>query len=358
MYEAILRSEKKVLGIIEEELTDLKKRFGDERRTEILGKVEELEMEDLIAEEDMVITISHSGYIKRFPVSSYRKQKRGGKGVTGVGMKEEDFIEDLFIASTHDNILFFTDQGKAHEIKVYDLPQAGRLAKGRPIINLLSLASGENITSIIPVKEFKEGRFLMMVTRDGKINKTKLAAFANVRKSGIIAVKIGKDDKLIGAKLTSGKDEIFIATKDGKAVRFPEKNVRDMGRGAAGVRGMNLSKKDEVIGMEVVTDKKATLLTITENGFGKRTAVSEYRLQSRGGKGIINIKVTKKNGSVVGLKLVSDKDELMPITQSGMVVRCSVKDIRATGRAAQGVHIIRLGAKDKVASIARVVKEE
>jgi DNA gyrase subunit A len=315
-------------------------------------------MEDLIAEEDMVITISHSGYIKRFPVSSYKKQHRGGKGVTGAGMKEEDFIEDLFIASTHDNILFFTDHGRVHVIKVYDLPQTGRLAKGKPIINLLTLAQGERIASSIPVKEFKEGQFLMMATKDGKIKKTDLSAFANVRKSGIIAIKIAKGDKLIGAKLTSGKNEVFIATREGKAVKFPEKDVRDMGRGAGGVRGINLSKKDEVIGVEVVTDKKATLLTVTENGFGKRTEVSEYRLQSRGGKGIINIKVTQKNGKVVGLKLVSDIDELMLVTHSSMIVRCPVKDIRTTGRAAQGVRLIRLASKDKVASIARVVKEE
>ncbi len=358
LYEAILRSEKKVLSIITEELTDLKKRFGDERRTQIMGKVEEFEIEDLIAEEDMVITISHSGYIKRFPVSSYRKQKRGGKGVTGAGMKEEDFIEDLFIASTHDNILFFTDQGKARVIKVYDIPQAGRLAKGRPIVNLLSMASGEKITSSIPIKEFEEGKYLMMITKQGKIKKTDLSLFANVRRGGIIAIKIAKGDRLMDAKLTSGKDEVFIGTHEGKALRFSEKNVRDMGRGAAGVKGINLAAKDEVVGMAVIRDKNATLLTVTEGGFGKRTSVSEYRLQSRGGKGIINIKVTKKNGLVVGIKLVSDRDELMLITHSGMIVRCPIKDIRTTGRAAQGVRIIRLNAKDKVASTARVVKEE
>lgn len=358
LYEGILRSEKKVLGIIEEELTELKKRFGDDRRTEILGKVEEFEMEDLIAQEDMVITISHSGYIKRFPVSAYKKQRRGGKGVTGAGTKEEDFIEDLFIASTHDNILFFTDQGKAHVLKVYDLPQAGRLAKGRPLVNLLSLGKDERVTSSMSVKEFEEGKFLMMVTKNGKIKKTALTNFSNVRRGGIIAIKVASDDRLIDTKLTSGKNEVFIGTREGKAVRFPEKNIREMGRSAAGVRGVNLSKKDLVVGMGVITNKDATLLTVTENGFGKRTGVSEYRLQSRGGKGVINIKVTKKNGLVVGLKLVSDRDELMLITQSGMIVRCPIKDIRTTGRAAQGVRIIRLGAKDIVASIAKVIKEE
>jgi len=358
ILEGILRSEKKILEIIKEEALELKKRFGDERRTDIVGEVEDLEIKDLIAEEDMVITISHSGYIKRFPVSSYRKQKRGGKGITGVGIKEEDFIEDLFIASSHDNILFFTDSGKAYLVRVYDLPQAGRLAKGRPIVNLLSLASGESISSNIPVKEFDDKKFLVMVTKKGKIKKTGLSNFANVRKSGIIALKLDTDDSLMSAKLSSGNDEIFIATKEGKSIRFSEKNVRDMGRNAAGVRAMTLAKKDEIVGMEIITDKKTTLLTVTQEGFGKKTPASEYRVQSRGGKGIINIKVTKKNGSVIGLNLVSDKDEIMLITHNGMVVRCPIKDIRTTGRAAQGVRVIRLAAKDKVASVARVIKED
>ncbi|NQT06872.1 MAG: DNA gyrase subunit A [Candidatus Omnitrophica bacterium] len=356
--EGILRSEKRVLEIIKSEVRELKKKFGDDRRTEIVGEIGELEIEDLIAKEDMVITISHSGYIKRFPVSAYKKQRRGGKGVTGAGMKDEDFIEDLFIASSHDNILFFTDQGKAHIIKVYDIPQAGRLAKGRPIVNMLSLASGEKATSSIPIKEFDDKRYLALLTKAGKIKKTRLSNFANVRKSGIIALKLEKDDSLMSAKLTSGNDEVFIATKDGKSIRFSEKNVRDMGRNAAGVRAMNLAKKDEIIGMEIVTDKKAILLTVTDQGFSKKTPVSEYRLQSRGGKGITNIKVTSKNGSAMGLNLVTENDELMIITQNGMVVRCPVKDIRNTGRATQGVRIIRLGAKDKVASVARVIEEE
>jgi len=356
--EGILRSEKKILQIIKEEVLELQKKHGDERRTDIVGEVEDLEIKDLIAEENMVITISHSGYIKRFPVSSYRKQRRGGKGVTGTGLKDEDFIEDLFIASTHDKILFFTDQGKAHVVQVYDLPQAGRLAKGRPIINLLSLSSNEKVTSSIPVKEFSDDKFLVMTTRSGKIKKTELSNFANIRKGGIIALKIADDDRLISAKLSSGKDEIFIATREGKSIRFSEKNIRSMGRAAAGVRGMNLGKKDEIIGMEVVTDTKATLLTVTDQGYGKKTPLENYRVQSRGGKGIINIKVTEKNGKVIGLNLVSDRDELMIITYQGMVVRCPVKDIRTTGRAAQGVRIIRLQPKDKVASVARVIKED
>ena len=356
--EGILRSEKKILQIIKEEVLELKKKYGDERRTDIVGEVGDLEIKDLIAEEDMVITISHAGYIKRFPISSYRKQRRGGTGVTGTNLKEEDFIEDLFIASTHDKILFFTDQGKAHVVQVYDLPQAGKLAKGRPIINLLSLSSNEKVTSSIPVKEFSADKFLVMATRSGKIKKTELSNFANIRKGGIIALKIADDDRLISAKLSSGKDEIFIATKEGKSIRFSENNIRSMGRAAAGVRGMNLGKKDEIIGMEVVTDTKATLLSVTDQGYGKKTPLENYRVQSRGGKGIINIKVTEKNGKVLGLNLVSDRDELMIITHQGMVVRCPVKDIRTTGRAAQGVRIIRLHPKDKVASVARVIKED
>jgi len=354
----ILESEKKVLQIIREEVIELKKRFGDERRTAILGKVQELEMEDLIAEEDMVITISHSGYIKRFPVSSYRKQKRGGRGITGAGTKEEDFIQDIFIASTHENLLFFTNKGKAHLLKVYDIPQAGRLSKGKAIVNLLSLSQGEEITSSLAIKDFTEEKNLIMVTREGKVKKTKLTEFSNIRRGGINAINIAKDDILIGSQLTEKGDEIFIATSGGKAIRFPEKQIREMGRNAAGVRGINLAKKDKVVGMAVVRDRKATLLTVTKSGFGKRTEASEYRIQSRGGKGIINIKVTAKNGPVVGLKMVSDRDDIMLITEGGMVVRCPVKDIRNTGRAAQGVRIIRLNAKDNVASIASVVREE
>jgi DNA gyrase subunit A len=354
----ILESEKKVLEIIKNEALEIKKKYGDERRTALLGKIQEFEIEDLIAKEDMVITISHSDYIKRFPVSSYKKQKRGGKGVTGAGTKEEDFIQDIFIASTHANMLFFTNKGKAHLLKVYDIPQAGRLSKGKSIVNLLRLSQGESITSSIAVKEFEEDKNLFMVTKEGKAKKTALTDFANMRRGGINAVNIGKDDVLIDARLTMKGDDIFIATREGKAIRFPEKQIRQMGRNAAGVRGVKLGKKDEVVGMAVVRDRKAALLTVTRNGFGKRTEASQYRVQSRGGKGIINIRVTSKNGPVVGLKMVSDRDGIMLITQGGMIVRCPVKDIRTTGRASQGVRIIRLAPKDNVASVASVVKEE
>jgi DNA gyrase subunit A len=357
LYKAILESEKKVLEIVAKETGELKEKYGDARRTEILSEVEELSVEDLIAEEDVVITVSHASYIKRLPVSAYRKQKRGGKGVTAADINEEDFIEHLFIASTHDYILFFTNKGRVHWVKVYDIPQASRQSRGKAIANLIQLEQGEAISAYIPVREFKEGRYLVMATKQGTIKKTALNAFANPRKGGIIGITIEKDDELIGVELTDGHKELFLATMEGKAIRFPEEHVRDMGRAARGVRGINLGKKDVLIAMEVV-EKDATLLTVTDNGFGKRTDFSEYRVQSRGGKGIINIKASKKNGLAVGVKSVTDKDEMMLITEQGMIVRCPVKDIRTTGRSTQGVRLMKLDAKDKVASVARVIPEE
>lgn len=357
LYESILKSEKKVLQIIKEEILKIKEKYGDERLTDIVGEVEDLEVEDLIAEEDVVITISHAGYIKRLPVSAYRKQRRGGKGMTGADVKEEDFSEHLFIATTHEHILFFTNQGRVHWLKVYDIPQAGRQARGKAIINLLELQQGETISAFIPVKEFKEGQFLIMCTKQGVIKKTSLEAYSHPRKGGIVGITLEKGDELIGVEFTDGKKEIFIATRDGKSIRFPESQVRDMGRSAKGVRGIRLGQKDEVIGMSVA-EEDATVLTITSLGFGKRTEIKEYRTQSRGGKGIINIKVTAKNGEAVSLKTIGDKDEVMIITEKGVIVRCPVKDIRSTGRAAQGVRIIKLDSKDKVASVASVVAEE
>ncbi len=357
ILKGILVSEKKVLQIIKDESLDLKKRFGDERRTEIIGEFKELDIEDLIAEEDMVITISHAGYIRRLPISAYKKQKRGGKGVSGGATKEEDFSEHLFIASTHEYILFFTDKGKVYWLKVHEIPQVGRLAKGRAVINLLKLSGDEKITSFVPVKEFGETRFLVMATRRGIIKKVRLGAFKNPRKGGIIAISLGKEDNLISTVLTDGKSEVLLASKEGKAIRFREKDIRDMGRGAKGVRGIRLGKKDELIAMAVVTPD-GSLLTVTENGFGKKTSFKEYRLQSRGGKGIINIKITKKNGNVIGLKSVKDSDEIMLITHHGMVVRTPVKGIRTIGRSTQGVRVIRLKDKDKVSSMASIVSEE
>ncbi|MFA5156497.1 MAG: DNA gyrase subunit A [Candidatus Omnitrophota bacterium] len=356
---AILASEKKIEGIIKDELEELKKKYGDERRTEIVGEVEELDVEDLIAEEDVVVTISHGGYIKRLPVSAYRKQKRGGKGVTGAELKEEDFSEHLFVASTKDYLLVFTDKGKVYWLKVYEIPQASRISKGKAVINLLQLASGEKVSATIPVKEFSGENFLVMATKTGLIKKTRLDEYSNPRKGGIIGITIEKDDELIGVSLTNGKQELLLATRMGKAIRFSEAQVRDMGRAAKGVKGISLGKGDQVIAMET-PEKDNTVLTVTELGFAKRSPVGEYRIQSRGGKGIINIKVTKKNGPAVSLKTVSDKDELMVITQNGMFLRCPIKDIRATGRSSQGVRLIKLNEKDKdvVSTVAQVVAEE
>ncbi|MFA4981969.1 MAG: DNA gyrase subunit A [Candidatus Omnitrophota bacterium] len=357
LYKSILASEKKVLEIVKGETKELSEKFGDDRRTEIAPEAEELEIEDLIAEEDVVVTISHTGYIKRLPVSSYRKQRRGGKGITGADMKEEDFIEHLFIASTHDYMLFFTNKGIVHWLKVHEIPEAGRLSKGKAIINLLQLSTGENISTFVPVREFKEGHFLIMATRGGLIKKTALTAYSNPRKGGIIGIGLEKDDELIEVESTNGEDEILLATREGKAIRFKESQVREMGRAAKGVRGINLGKKDACIALAVVRPDQ-TVLTVTGQGFGKRTSFKEYRLQSRGGKGIINIKVTGKNGEAVGLKIVSDRDEIMLITEKGMIVRSPIKDIRSTGRSTQGVRLMKIEAGDKLSSVAKIVPED
>lgn len=357
LCKSILASEKKIEGLIKEELGELKKKYGDERRTDIVGEIEDLEVEDLIAEEDVVVTISHNGYIKRLPIGAYRKQKRGGKGATGAEVREEDFIEHLFVASTKDYLLIFTDKGQAHWLKVYEIPQASRISKGKAIINLLEIKTDGKISSTIPVKDFGEDKYLVMVTKQGLIKKTRLGAYSNPRKGGIIGITLEKGDELIGVALTDGKQELLIGTKSGKAVRFSESQVRDMGRIAKGVRAVSLSKKDEVIAM-VLGQKDATVLTVTELGFAKRTAFSEYRLTRRGGKGVINIKVTSKNGQAVSLKTVGELDELMVITEGGMFLRCAIKDIRSTGRAAQGVRLIKLSDKDRVSSVASLIAEE
>ncbi len=357
LYESILKSEKKVYQIVKEEVLKIKEKYGDERMTDVVGEVEDLEVEDLIAEEDVVITVSNTGYIKRLPVSAYRKQRRGGHGVTGADVKEEDFVEHLFIATTHEHILFFSNQGRVLWLKVYDIPQAGRQARGKAIINLLEMQQGEKMSAFIPVKEYKEGNFLVMATKQGIIKKTTLEAYSHPRKGGIIGITLEKGDELIGVEMTDGKKEILLATREGKAIRFPESQVRDMGRSAKGVKGISLAKKDEVIAMSVA-DPEATILTVTSLGFGKRSQFKEYRTQSRGGKGIINIRVTAKNGEAVALKTVSEKDEIMIMTGKGVIVRCPVKDIRSTGRAAQGVRIIKLDDKDRVSSIASVAEVE
>lgn len=353
----ILASGKKVLDLIREESQEIKQKFGDARRTEIAAAAEDIDIEDLIAEEDMVITLSHAGYIKRFPVSAYKKQKRGGKGVAGAETREEDFIEHLYVASTHDYMLIFTSAGKLHWLKVHEIPQAGRRTKGRPIVNLLGLSGDEKINSVVPVREFKEGSFVVMCTEQGKVKKTSLAAFSNPRKGGIISITLGSGDSLEGAVLTEGEDEVVIATAAGKAIRFKEKNIRPMGRSAQGVKGVNLKKKDKVVGM-VKVDPAGTLLSVTEKGFGKRTTFDSYRLQSRGGSGIINLKVVDKNGLVVGAKSVREEDEIMLISKQGMVVRVAVSGISKVGRATQGVRVISLKSGDKLTSVASVVAKE
>jgi DNA gyrase subunit A len=361
-YRSILASQKKIEGIIKDEILELKEKYGDERRTEIVGQVEEINIEDLIVEEDMVVTISHGGYIKRLSTSSYRKQRRGGKGVTAMETREEDFIRHLFIASTKDYLLVFTTKGKVYWLKAYEIPEASRSSKGKAIVNLLSVASDESVAAVVPVKEFSDDRYLIMCTKQGLIKKTRLSAFSNPRKAGIVGITLDKDDLLIETSLTDGKQRILLATKEGKSVQFKEEQVRDMGRQAKGVRGMRLGKKDEIIGMEVVPPESKKLglylLTVTAGGFAKRTDFDEYRLQSRGGKGIINIKVTAKIGTVVGMASVTEEDEVMTVTKQAMMVRCAVKDIRKTGRNTQGVRLISLDKDDAVASLAKVVAKE
>lgn len=357
-YRSVLKSRKKVLEIVQQESEELLKKYGDERRTQIVAAEEEIEIEDLIVEEDVLITMSRAGYIKRIPVSMYRQQRRGGKGVTGAGLRDDDdFIEHMFLASTHDTIMFFTNKGRVYWRKAYEIPQASRQAKGKAIVNFLSLGQDENISSFLQVKEFDDKRFVVMITKNGVIKKSNLIHYSHPRATGINAISLRDKDELVSCKLTSGKDEIFIATRSGKAIRFPEKNAREMGRTAGGVRGINLDKKDEVIAAEIV-QPTSTALSITELGFGKKTQFKEYRLQSRGGKGIINVKVTDKNGKVVNVLTVNDEDEIILVTTGGMIVRCPVNQIRTSGRNAQGVRVIRLKDGHKVASATRVVAKD
>ena len=355
-FKAILADENLVLDIIREDLHETKEKYGDERKTEIAGDVSDFDMEDLISEEDVTVMITHEGYTKRLPLSTYRKQNRGGKGVTGAGMKEGDFVENLFIASTHDYILFFTDLGKVYWLKVYDIPHFGRVAKGRAIVNLLNLQEDENVTSMIPVRKFDD-KSLVMATKNGIIKKTILSAFGRPKKGGIIAILLDSGDKLIGVKLAQGGQEIVLGTENGKAIRFSEDDVRCMGRATRGVKGITLQGDDTVKGI-VIVDKDATLLTVCENGFGKRTDYSEYTVQRRSGQGVINIKTTDRNGKVVALINVSDEDEFMMMTANGMIIRTPVKSIRPIGRNCEGVRLIRLKEGDKLVSVAPVVSEE
>lgn len=355
-YKAILDSKPLRMQIIKDETLELEKKYGDERRTEIQEAAEELSVEDLIAEEEMVITISHLGYVKRLSVSAYRRQQRGGKGVIGIETKEEDFAEHLFIASTHDYILFFSSKGRCYWVKVHEIPTGGRLAKGKPIVNLCQMEKGEQVTAFCKVRGFSPDMYVVMATRNGMIKKTSLDAFANPRVTGVNAMNIPKGDELIEASLTDGSFEIVLATRKGMAIRFPEDKVRSMGRTAYGVKGINLAKGDYVIGM-VVVKRDASLLVVTENGYGKRTSIDDYRITNRGGKGVINVKTSERNGEVVTIKEVLDDDELILITKNGIANRQAVKDIKVIGRNTQGVRLITLKGDDVVIDVARVAKE-
>ncbi len=353
----ILTNEKKRWSIIKEELLALREKYADERRTAIERELKEFALEDIIAEEDVVVTISHAGLIKRFPVSGYRRQGRGGKGVTGAGTREEDFIEHMFIASTHHYIMFFTDRGKCYWLKVHEIPEGGRATKGRSILNLIEKDKEENITAFVTVKEFADDKFIVMATEKGTVKKTVLSAYSNIRRGGINAISLTAGDRLIEAKLSEGKNEIIIGTRNGMAVRFNEKDVRNMGRTATGVRGIRLGKGDVVIGMIVVRNA-TTLMVVTEKGFGKRSEIEDYRLSRRGGKGVITVKTSDRNGKLIAMKEVNDGDELVIITTQGMVIRQSVSELRVMGRNTQGVRLIRLNENDDIADIARVIPEE
>ncbi len=354
--ESVLADEQKVLNIIKEELTEVRRRFSDNRRTVITTDVSKLDMEDLIAEEDIVITLTHGSYIKRLPVDTYRNQKRGGRGVAGMGTKEEDFVEHLFVTTTHHNILFFTSRGRVYRLKGYEIAEASRTAKGTAIVNLLPLEKNEKITAVIPVREFSNNRFLFMATQKGIVKKTELMDFDTARKGGLIAISLDDDDDLIGVKLTNGEQHIIMGTRSGMAITFSEKDVRSMGRTAHGVRGIRLKEDDLVIGMETLT-RDAEVLTVTEEGFGKRTFTTEYRLQTRGGKGIINMKVTDKTGQVIGIKVVKPGQELILISTEGIVIRIDIDDISVISRNTQGVTLMKTAKNDKVASLAAVEKK-
>jgi DNA gyrase subunit A len=358
-FKKILSSDELVRSIMKEELLKIRERFTDARRTKIVSEASDLEVEDLIAEENMVVTVSHSGYIKRIATSVYRRQLRGGRGVSAMGTKEDDFVERLYIASTHHYILFFTDRGRIHWLKVYEIPQVGRLSKGKAIVNLLQLEKGESVTAMVPVADFPDDRYLLMATRNGIVKKTELSLFSNPRRGGINAIHLDEDDSLLSVWMTTGSDDLIIATQKGMAIRFSENDVRSMGRTARGVTGVRLVKDDYVVGM-VVCHEGAQLLTVTEKGYGKRTEVEKYRKIRRGGKGVIDIQTTERNGKVIGILECFEDDEFMMITQNGVAIRTTVNDIRSVSRNTQGVRLIRLGSGDSVAAIGKLpeAKEE
>ncbi|MBS4007647.1 MAG: DNA gyrase subunit A [Clostridium sp.] len=360
-YREILLNERLIYQIIKDELAIIRTKYGDARRTQVVDHEDDFCVEDLIAQEDMVVTLTHNGYIKRLPVTTYRVQRRGGRGVTAMSTKGDDFVEHVFVASTHDYLCCFTNRGRMYRRKVFEIPEAGRQARGTAIINLLAVEPGELVTAVIPVKDFSAGQYLFMATRRGYVKKTPLEEFSNARKGGLIAVSLEEADELIDVKLTDGNHEVALVTYNGLAIRFPESDVRAMGRATRGVRGISLKKDDKVMALETVSpemEREAELLVVTEHGFGKRTPFSEYRVQSRGGKGIYTIRVLDKNGPVMGVKLTRPGDEVMIITARGIVIRQDVTKISQQGRHTQGVTLIRLDKDDRVVSIARVMAEE
>jgi DNA gyrase subunit A len=355
-YEAILASEARIRDIVKQELLEIRDKYGDARRTEIIEAEEEIHLEDLIVEEDMVVTKSHTGYLKRQPTSLYQSQRRGGKGKVAMQTREEDFVEQLFVASTHDYLLFFTNIGKVHWLKVYEIPQASRTSRGKAAVNLLQLQEGERISTVIPIRQFEVDRFLIMATKRGIIKKTELTAYSNPRQTGIIALTLDERDELIHVGVTRGDQDIFLATRRGMSIRFKETDVRSMGRPARGVIGIHLDRGDEVVGMEVLGEG-ATMLTVSQGGYGKRTPEAEYRVQSRGGKGLINLRVTPKTGLVVGIRQVSDDDDIMVMSDQGNLVRLRVADIPRIGRNTQGVRLINLTGEQRLVGVARVEED-
>ena len=355
----ILSNEQLVYNIIKEELLEIKEKYGDERLTKIVAAEGEFNVEDLIEEEQTVVALTHFGYIKRMPIDTYKSQRRGGKGITGMTTKEDDFVKQIFTASTHDTILFFSNKGKLYRLRGYEIPEAGRTAKGTAIVNLLSLDPGEKISAVIPLQNFAEGKYLLMATRDGLIKKTALNEYNSARKTGLLAITLKGDDELIDVRLTDGEDNVVLVTRKGMCITFDEKDVRPVGRTAQGVIGIRLDKEDIVIGMEsVIAAKNATLLAITENGFGKRTELDEYRVQNRGGKGVITYKVTPKTGNIVGIRIANGDEDVMLITDKGTIIRLNVKDISVLGRSTQGVTLIRTNDGAKVVSVEIITPED
>jgi len=353
----ILASEARLLGIIKDELAALREEFGDERRTEILAETTDLTIEDLLADEDMVVTITRSGYIKRTHVEAYRSQKRGGKGVTGMETKEEDIVEDLFVASTHSFLLFFTNKGKVHWLKVHEIPEGGRQAKGKAMANVLSLGEHERVATCVPVRDFESGGYILFATKQGKVKKTELSAFSHPRAGGIQAITLEEGDEVMGARRTDGQREVLLSTKQGMIIRFPEDEVRPMGRTAAGVRGIDVDEGDQVIAAETIREG-VTILTVTERGYGKRTPLDEYRLQGRAGKGIIDIKTAGRNGAVVGMLQVREGDDILVVTTKGKIIRLHADEVTSQGRNTMGVRIIDIDADDQVGNLARVEAEQ